>query len=223
MYSKNKVSEYIFHYSRYYGNLLGNCENISNDNNGHASLIYLFNLLESVIKSQINDYDISFINAIKKLKTEQYINEIEYNFLNNQETGIRRIRNLLAHANLAKYNIVFLNVEQDILYPLTENDSCIKLYNLVSELLFNLILKIVYKNDQRILINIDEGINNFKIEIKEVTPEKLLEYKGIFYKDIKGWDNLREDDKYRMVENTSDVNMYISLFNRIEDAKINFN
>ena len=143
--------------------------------------------------------------------------------MNNQETGIRRIRNLLAHANLAKYNIVFLNVEQDILYPLTENDSCIKLYNLVSELLFNLILKIVYKNDQRILINIDEGINNFKIEIKEVTPEKLLEYKGIFYKDIKGWDNLREDDKYRMVENTSDVNMYISLFNRIEDAKINFN
>lgn len=73
--------------------------------NGHVTLIYLFNILENIIKSQVKNYELNFVHVINKLKEKNYISEIEYDFLNNNEYGIRRIRNLLAHSNLSKYNI----------------------------------------------------------------------------------------------------------------------
>ena len=48
IYSKGEVIDYIWQYSRYYGNLLISCEELSKERNlnGHVSLIYLFNILE---------------------------------------------------------------------------------------------------------------------------------------------------------------------------------
>lgn len=134
LYAKTSVIDYVWQYSRHYGNLLRSCEELSKekDFNGHASLIYLFNILENIIKSQIKDYDINFIKAVNKLKAENYINELEYDFLNNKNYGIRKIRNLLAHANLSKYNIIFLLEDEELLYPLTENETSIKFYDLAS-------------------------------------------------------------------------------------------
>lgn len=183
------------------------------DFNGHASLIYLFNILENIIKSQIKDYDINFIKAIDKLKSENYINEIEYEFLNNKNYGIRKIRNLLAHANLSKYNIIFLFEDKELLYPLTENETSIKLYDLTSEIIFNLMLKIVGNNfTTPISVNLDENLNKFKIKIKEISAEQLLEYKSINYKTLPGWNEMPEIEKYRMAENASDVNHYVQIF-----------
>ncbi len=215
IYSKDAVIDYIWQYSRYYGNLLISCEELSKERNlhGHASIIYLFNILENIMKSQIHDYDSNFVKVIDKLKFENYINDIEYEFLNNKDYGIRKIRNLLAHANLSKYNIVFLFEDEKLLYPLTENETSIKFYDLTSKIIFNLMLKIISSNFiVPIIINIDKIIEDFKIKIEEISAEQLLEYKGIDYKILKGWNEMPEIEQYRMAENASDVNHYVKLF-----------
>lgn len=169
IYGKGAVIDYIWQYSRYYGNLLISCEELSKERNlnGHASLIYLFNILENIIKSQIHDYDTSFMKAVDKLKSQNHINDIEYEFLNNKDYGIRKIRNLLAHANLSKYNIIFLSEDKELLYPLTENETSMKFYDLTSKIIFNLMLKIISSSFIiSITVNIDETIMDFKIKIK---------------------------------------------------------
>ena len=214
-YGKGAVIDYIWQYSRYYGNLLISCEELSKERNlnGHASLIYLFNILENIIKSQVHDYDSSFMKVIDKLKSENYINDIEYEFLNNKDYGIRKIRNLLAHANLSKYNIIFLFEDTELLYPLTENETSMKFYDLTSEIIFNLMLKIISSNFIiPITVNVDKTILDFKIKIKEISAEQLLGYKGIDYNTLKGWSELPEIEKYRMAENASDVNHYVEIF-----------
>ena len=92
MYTKQEVIDYVWQYSKYYGNLLISCEEIAKLENfsGHATLIYLFNILENIAKSQIKKFDkIDFVDIIKKLKEKNYISEIECDFLNNKEYGIR--------------------------------------------------------------------------------------------------------------------------------------
>lgn len=73
IYSKGEVIDYIWQYSRYYGNLLISCEELSKERNlnGHVSLIYLFNILENIIKSQIHDYDASFVKVEWPQKSRQ--------------------------------------------------------------------------------------------------------------------------------------------------------
>ena len=156
------------------------------------------------------------MKAVDKLKSENYINNVECEFLNNKDYGIRKIRNLLAHANLSKYNIIFLSEDKELLYPLTEDETGIKFYDLTSKIIFNLILKIISSNlIIPISVNIDKEIEKFKIAIKEITAEQLLEYKGIDYKTLKGWNEMPEIERYRMAENASDVNHYVQLFQMI--------
>ena len=181
--------------------------------NGHVTLIYLFNILENIIKSQVKNYELNFVHVINKLKEKNYISEIEYDFLNNNEYGIRRIRNLLAHSNLSKYIIIFLFEDKKLLFPLTEDATCTKFYEYFSDILFNLMLKIISNNFiTPISINLDEDIKKLKIKIQEITPEELLSYKGIDYKQLKGWNEMLEDNKYKMAENASDVNIYTHIF-----------
>lgn len=187
------------------------------NSNGHAVLIYLFNILENIIKSQIHDYDSNFVKIIDKLKSKNYINDIEHDFLNNKDYGIRKIRNLLAHANLSKYNVIFLFENEKLLFPFTENETIIKFYDLTSKIIFNLMLKIISSNFTiSFNVNIDEIIQNFKIKIEEISAEELLEYKGIDYKTIKGWNEIPEIERYRLAENTSDVNHYVELFKIVD-------
>ena len=61
------------------------------------------------------------MKAVDKLKSENYINNVECEFLNNKDYGIRKIRNLLAHTNLSKYNIIFLSVDKELLYSVRES------------------------------------------------------------------------------------------------------
>ena len=215
MYTKQEVIDYIWQYSRYYGDLLISCKKIAKleNFNGHVTLIYLFNILENIIKSQVKNYELNFVHVINKLKEKNYISEIEYDFLNNNEYGIRRIRNLLAHSNLSKYNIIFLFEDKKLLFPLTEDATCTKFYEYFSDILFNLMLKIISNNFiTPISINLDEDIKKLKIKIQEITPEELLSYKGIDYKQLKGWNEMLEDNKYKMAENASDVNIYTHIF-----------
>lgn len=105
IYDKSEVIDYIWQYSKYYGNLLISCEELSKE------------------------------------------------------------RNLNGHANLSKYNIIFLSEDKELLYPLTENETGIKFYDLISKIIFNLILKIISSNlIIPINVDLDKEIEKFNIK-----------------------------------------------------------
>lgn len=213
-YSKNEVINYVWKYSNYHGNLLSYCEDIANkgSGNGFVSLIFLFNVTENIFKDRTKDYDASFFNVIKVLKNQDMITQIEYKFLNNKENSIRKIRNLLAHANLSKYNLSFNEEGRDIKYSFVENETCIKLYELVSNILYNLMLRVVSVNFvDPFEIKLDDKINKLEINIVESTPEEILESKGVDVSIIPNWNSFNEIDKYRFAENSSDKNMISSI------------
>jgi hypothetical protein len=212
-YTKAKVIDYVWQHSKYHGNMLAYCEKIAEGEygNGFAALIFLFNLTENIFKDRVKDYDGRLTDVIKSLRDQGLITQKEYHFLNDKNNSIRKLRNLLAHANLSKYNLSFIEDGKEILYPLTENETCLKIYEMVSEVLYNLMLRLVRMDfvDQ---INLDEEINNIEINIKELTPEKLLEYKGIDASAIPNWSDLSETDRYRLAENESNVIVLTEIF-----------
>lgn len=215
LYSKIEVINYVWQHSRYHGNLLGYCEKIAEEDsaNGFVALIFLFNLTENIFKDRNKNYDANFVGVIKSLRDKEIITQTEYTFLNDKDNSIRRLRNLLAHANLSKYHLSFIEGDEEILYPLTENETCLKLYEIVSDILFNLMLRIVSIDFiVPFEIKLDEKINNLEINIKELKPEKLMELKGIDVSTIPNWEKLNETDRYRLAENTSDVEVLSNIF-----------
>ncbi len=170
-------------YSKYYFRLLSDCEYLRSQEKGHSALFALFSILENIIKSSLNDFKSNFNILVKKLFELNIISEIEYNFLNNQEIGIRKIRNIFAHGNLSKYDLKY--DDEPATYPLTENETCLKFYDQISEILFSIILKII---DNEMNSNLNLKMNNnftekiieelkFKIIIR--SPEELMKFKGI--------------------------------------------
>ncbi|MGL5867981.1 hypothetical protein [Clostridium chrysemydis] len=213
MYTKGEVVNYLWQYSKYYGNLLMYCDIISEDLNPHSALINLFNITEMVFKSKINDYDINLCGAINELKKQGYLTKIESEFLNDKTNGIRGYRNKFSHDNLIKYNLIFED-EPEILYPITEYSTCEKFYNIISPIVYNLILKVAFshlytKNN----ITLDEEIKSIKIEVKEISPEDILKFKGM--EDLintSQWTDTDEATRYRLAEDSGDVNVYHSIF-----------
>ena len=202
MYSKGEVVDLLWQYSHYYGNQLVFLSEI--EENGNASLLYLFNILENILKSSVSDYESTFQNVVKISHKNNLINQKEHDFLNNKVIGVRKIRNLLAHANLAKYNLKFVN--DPSLYPIVENDACQKLYDLISDIIFNIILKVVSHNFTiEVNPNVDHLIHALNYKIVEISPEEILTDKGIDFNRLPDWDTLSESDKYRHAENTQNV------------------
>jgi len=146
LYEKGQVIDYMWQYSKFYGNKLGECERYFEDGEGYVAVILLFEVTENICKSIIGEYEAGFFNIVKKLKDYGRINEEEEGFLSIKEFSVRKIRNLFAHANLMGINIVQDENGRDIYYPLTEEDSCLLLYKKISYLLFNVLLKVVKDN-----------------------------------------------------------------------------
>lgn len=239
-FSKFEAIDYIWQYSKYHGNLLSECEQIAEEEYGHGSLVLLFNLIEVILKNKLGDYESNFFTTIKNAKDQRLINEIESQFLNNKVNGIRKFRNILAHENLSKYNVVINH--EELLYPLTENTTCLKLYEIFSEIIFNIILKIIAV-DFTITIkpNVDLKIKKIDIKIVQLSAEQLLKFKGFNENHIDTMKEaieeviqltnksdqmeeaelykLTENQLYRMGENASDINMLTHIFSNVKMAK----
>jgi hypothetical protein len=221
-YSKGEVIGYIWQFSRHYGNLLGHCEDVADEdggNGGFAALIFLFNLTENIFKDRVENFDAPFHNIITTLNSQGIITQKEHEFLNATDNSIRRLRNLLAHANLSKYNLIFIEQGKEIYYPLTENETCLKLYDMVSSILFNIMLRIISINfEKQFEINVDEKIDNVEIKIKEFTPEDLMEFKGLDVSAYPDWHTHSETVRYRFAENASDVRVISAIFEGLKNS-----
>lgn len=215
-YTKSQVIDYMWQYSRYYGNQIAFLSDI--EENGSASLIYLFCMLENILKSHTDDFNDTFKNAAKISFEHGLLSQVEYEFLNNKKTGVRKLRNIFSHANLSKFNLQFAN--DPILYPLTENDSCQLLYQKISDIIFNLMLKVSSPElTVEICICTDNDIKDLNFKIIEFSPEEILIDKGIEPTSLKGWDELPESAKYRQAENAQNVNMLNHILSNIKSTK----
>ncbi len=143
--SKQNIIDYIWLHSHYYGDLLSACEALHEQNFGYASLDLLFSVLEKIVKMVLEDYDISFCDALSSLKKEKILTEKEFSFLNSGNSSVRKIRNLLVHADHHSIAIE----KNGVVYFLSENETHLMLYADLSDYIFYIIYKIVKCIDGR--------------------------------------------------------------------------
>ena len=218
LHHKSAVIDHVWLYSRYFGNQLAYLKEI--EENGSASLVYLLNLLENIHKTYVDDYESNFQSVVKATFETGLLTQIEYEFLNNKINGIRKLRNIFAHANLSQFSFQFENDET--IYPLTENDNCQLLYSKISDIIFNIILKIaIAPLNIDLTVNTDAAIKNLKYKIVTLTPEDILLDKGIDPLTLSGWGALTSSEKYRHAENASNVNVLAHIFSAIANEQKN--
>lgn len=214
MYTKHEVIDYIWQYSKFYGNKLGDCEQYFYDGDGYVALILMFEVAENICKSIVGDYESSFFTVVDKLYKKHYITGVERDFLSTKSSSVRKIRNYFAHANLMSINVVVEENGKDIYYPLSENESCLLVYQLISSLLFNVLLDIV-KGDLLLKSSseLDGLLQKYNIKIVELTAEETMKLQGLKETDItKMKDLIDENTMIRLADNGSNVDVLSEIF-----------
>lgn len=213
MNDKQTVLYYLWLYSPFHAISLRQSEELRLEEKGFSAVTVLFNCLENISKSVVNDYTSNSQTVFKKLFEVGIITENEHIFLNVGDNCIRKIRNLYAHANIAAINLINIEDGKEILWPLTEDETSLLLYDKVSDIIYNLILKCVSSNfieevKQRFLEPLDDVISQCDLRIKILSVQELLVLKGYPSDYLSNGLDIPEDAKYRLVDNASDVNMY---------------
>lgn len=132
-YSNIEAISYIYQYSKYYGNVLYECEELHKEERGVILINTFFNMVENIIKSVNEEYNDKFINSINKLN--KILSEKEISFLHE----IRGYRNDYAHDDL---NFHFLEID-GIAYNYAEDGTAILLYEMLSNMTYNILVKII--------------------------------------------------------------------------------
>lgn len=132
-YSNIEAINYIYQYSRYYGNVLYECEELYKEKRGIILINTFFNMVENIIKSVNEEYNDNFFNNINKLN--KVVSNQEISFLHE----IRGYRNDYAHDDL---NLHFLEID-GIAYNYAEDDTAILLYKILSNKTYNILVKII--------------------------------------------------------------------------------
>lgn len=225
LHSKEEVMDYVWSYSRFYYYCLEQCEDLYREKMGFPCVMVLFNCLENISKSVANDYDSKFYDVICKLYEKNLITKKEYEFLNEGNFCMRKIRNLYAHKNIA--TIYFQNNdEREFLWPLTENETSLMIYSKISDIIFNLMIKIIScefigSAKNKFQYPLDDAIDKYDLKYKILTVEKMLELKGYPKSYISSDLDISAEAKIRLIDNSSDVNVYTALFASMVDKKEN--
>lgn len=96
------------------------------------------------------------------------------------------------------------------------------LYERVSDIIFNLILKIISlefvdKLREKIQINLDSDIDKCELEFKILTSKEMLTLKGLPKDYISDDLGIPEHARIRIIENAPDVNIYKKIFENLLD------
>ena len=221
LHSKVEVADYIWQYSRFHHSCLVQCENLYREDKGFSSVMILFNCLENISKSVANDYDSSLYDVFHKLYKQSIITEREHEFLNIGDFCIRKIRNLYAHENIAAIHFLADFEGKEILWPLTENETSLMIYSKISDIIFNLMVKMVSSAfiesvREKFKTPLDAAIDGCNIRYKILTSKELLLLKGYPEDYISGDLDIPEDAKYRIIDNSPDVNVYSFILSGID-------
>lgn len=131
----------IWLYSKYYANIVASAKRLNEFGENYAALVLLFNVFELIAKSVRETDKGNLQDDIKWLAENNCINEQDKMFLNDEQYGVRKIRNLMMHRDVYQYCIEIDNVA----YPFAENDTWEIIYNLLAERLIHIMATIVSK------------------------------------------------------------------------------
>lgn len=159
-------------------------------------------------------YEEDILKSLLMMSETADITDCEREFLSLKQCSVRNIRNLFAHANLMAINIVQEENGRDIYYPLSENESCLLLYKLISALVFNVLLDVVKSN---ILLSVSDELEelllNYNIKIVELTAEETLKLQGMAETDILKMNTfVDENTMMRLADNGSNVDVLAEIF-----------
>ena len=124
----------IWLYSNYYGDMLQTSKRLYNDDEYYASVLILFNATELIIKSYREKYSSNFNDDIEFVRKNKLISEDEYNLLNDENIGVRKIRNIMAHRDAYAHSIV-----GEVVYQFSEPET----WKLIFDLTFHSLLKVL--------------------------------------------------------------------------------
>ena len=113
-----KSIEYIWEYSKFYGELLLSSNRLHQSNESYAAFLVLFNALELICKSLRESDDGNLVNDVDWLTENGIFAWDEKEFLNG-DIGIRRIRNVMTHRDPYAY---YFEVD-GVMYSFAEKDT----------------------------------------------------------------------------------------------------
>lgn len=116
----NDQIEGIWLFSKCYSDLIRTSCRLYNSGEWYAACLVLWNVTELVIKAALGDYGKNFNHDIECLRDHGIITEEEYNFFENSDFGIRKIRNIMAHRDAYEYALVD---SHGITYKFSEDDT----------------------------------------------------------------------------------------------------
>ena len=116
---------------------------------------------------------------------------------------------------MAHYPFTQLYGLNQILYPFTEEESCLLLYSKVSDIIFNIILKIASRNlILNINVNLSKVLHEFTLEIRILTPDEIATIKG-FPENALDKTDIPYNEKLKIFDEASDVNIYEQIFKKL--------
>lgn len=220
MLTKNEVLDLLWQYSRFNYAWLLQSEQSYREGKGFAAITLLFTCVENVSKSAIERYNLSLYNTYHQLYQSNFITAEELAFLNEGPCCIRKIRNLYAHANLAALNIKTTIDGQTILLSLSEDDTALYFYKCYSDLIFNLILKVIshsFIDTVRENLTFDYEVNEVNFEIVTLTSADLLKIRGFPANYFDGVEDIPEATKIRLLDNAPDIGNLTGIMKAVDD------
>lgn len=221
MLTKNEVLDLLWLHSRFNYMWLLQSEQCYRDEKGFAAITLLFTCIENVSKSAIGKYNLTSQKIYDQLYKAKLISKKELAFLNEGPCCIRIIRNLYAHANLAALNIKTKINGKYILLPLSEDDTAIYLYECYSDLLYNLILKIIsnsFIDSVRKQLSFDYEVKKIDFEVVTLSSTDLLKIRGFPENYFEGFEDIPEDTKIRLLDNAPDIGNLTYILHSIDDS-----
>ncbi len=224
LYDKNTVLDHLWQYSRFSAFCLYQSEELFRLGKGFGAITVLFNCLENVCKSVINDYNSNTFVIYQNLLDKGLITSIEHDFLNKGDNCIRKIRNYYAHKNITAIYYIHTENEQEFLCPLTEDETSLLFYEKTSDIIYNIIFKIICSSfidevKDRFQFSLEDVILECNIKIKFLSVKEMLTLKGYPDDYISDDLDIPEDAKYRIIDNSPDMNAYSFILSGIDSGK----
>lgn len=228
----------IWNYSKYYGELYSTSFRLYEEESGQGALLILFNLTEILLKDKLNNYVISYNDACGRFLKKGAINDLEYEFLNNKSYGIRGMRNIMTHANLMKFNLVFPDDNPELMYPMTEDYNSVILFEKLAPKLSEILTKIicfvesnldlaeadeesspdtVMDEECKILDSKEQDLTFPNIIFRELSIEQLIASRGLdVAKTLEAFADVPKSKQYSMIENLAPTMLKMSIIDSFE-------
>ncbi len=124
----NQSIDNLWCHSKFYSQIFCSINTIIADDEYYSAMLLLFNAVELVFKSFRDKYTDNFEKDIDDLYAKHLLTENEKDYLNNSDTGIRKIRNIMCHRDVYAH---FIELD-GIGYSLADIDTWKVLYNIIA-------------------------------------------------------------------------------------------